>query len=251
VVADVPKWQGCLIGGVVVTAYFAAGGLLTSAWVNLVQLIVKFAGFLLALPLALQAVGGWGSPTMRAITVAQPLGADYFAMTGIGLRGVLSYAVILIPSFIVSPGLIQKLYGGRSPKAVRIGVNLNAFGLLAFAFVPALLGMIARSRFQLDNPELALPMVMTHLLPPWLGLLALAAVFSAEISACDAILFMLSSSLSIDLYRSVLRPNAADREILLAGRVAAIVGAAMGIAIAIQLPSIISALRLFYGLMSR
>src|SRR5215813_9259946 len=41
VVIGLPKWQGCLIGGIVVTAYFAAGGLLTSAWVNLIQLTVK------------------------------------------------------------------------------------------------------------------------------------------------------------------------------------------------------------------
>src|SRR5262245_61011153 len=40
VVAGLPKWQGCLIGGIVAATYFAAGGLLTSVWVNLIQLIV-------------------------------------------------------------------------------------------------------------------------------------------------------------------------------------------------------------------
>ncbi|MEE8459591.1 MAG: hypothetical protein V3S08_06945, partial [Phycisphaerales bacterium] len=50
VVAGVPKPVGCLIAGVVMTLYFAAGGLLTSAWVNLVQLIVLLAGLLLTLP---------------------------------------------------------------------------------------------------------------------------------------------------------------------------------------------------------
>src|SRR5215470_2364373 len=43
VVAGLPKWGGCVIGGIVVTSYFAAGGLLSSAWVNLIQLIFKFA----------------------------------------------------------------------------------------------------------------------------------------------------------------------------------------------------------------
>src|SRR5215475_13573829 len=45
VVIALPKWEGCLIGGIVVTTYFAAGGLLSSAWVNVVQLSVKLAGF--------------------------------------------------------------------------------------------------------------------------------------------------------------------------------------------------------------
>src|SRR5215475_7370552 len=83
VVASVPKWQGCFIGGVVVTAYFAAGGLLSSAWVNLIQLSVKFAGFLLAVPFGLAAVGGWHRIQAATETV-QPL----------GVGGIISYVSI-------------------------------------------------------------------------------------------------------------------------------------------------------------
>src|SRR5437016_5666393 len=61
VVVGVPKPVGCAIGGVVITVYFAAGGLLTSAWVNVVQLTVKLTGFAVALPLALRAAGGWSA----------------------------------------------------------------------------------------------------------------------------------------------------------------------------------------------
>ena len=53
------RWVGCAIGGAAITVYFAAGGLLTAAWVNVVQLTVKLAGFAVALPLALAAAGGW------------------------------------------------------------------------------------------------------------------------------------------------------------------------------------------------
>src|SRR4030095_7125176 len=140
------------------------------------------------------------------------------------------YVAILVPSFIISPGLIQKLYGARDAQAVRRGVSWNAFGLLAFAIAPAILGMIAHSQFPaLANRELALPMVMTKLMPPWLGLLTLAAVFSAEVTAIDAILFMLSSSLSIDLYKTFLRPAASDRDLLFVGRMTAVIGACLGI----------------------
>jgi SSS family solute:Na+ symporter len=240
VVIGLPKWQGCLIGGVVVTAYFAAGGLLSSAWVNLIQLSVKLAGFALAVPFGLAAVGGWSA--------IQPVMSS---STPLGTRGVLSYVAILVPSFIVSPGLIQKLYGARDAGAVRRGVNWNALGLAIFAFAPAILGIVAHARYpSLENRELALPMVMTRLMPPWLGLLTLAAVFSAEVSASDAILFMLSSSLSVDLYKTFLKPNASDRELLATGRVAAVCGAVLGVAIAIELPSIIAALQIFYTLMA-
>jgi SSS family solute:Na+ symporter len=91
---------------------------------------------------------------------------------------------------------------------------------------------------------------MTKLMPTWLGLLTLAAVFSAEVSASDAILFMLSSSLSIDLYKTFLRPAASDRDILFVGRMTAIVGAALGVLFGILLPSIVTALQIFYTLLA-
>jgi SSS family solute:Na+ symporter len=240
VVAGLPKWQGCLIGGFVVTSYFTAGGLLSSVWVNLIQLTVKFAGFILAVPFGLAAAGGW-----------EALKPTIAASSSLGVSGVLSYVAILVPSFIISPGLIQKLYGARDARTVQVGVSWNAFGLMAFAFVPAILGVIAHSQYpDLANRELALPTVMTKLMPPWLGLLTLAAVFSAEVSTSDAILFMLSSSLSIDLYKTFLRPAASDHDLLFVGRVTAVVGALFGVLLAIVLPSIISALQIFYTLMA-
>jgi solute:Na+ symporter, SSS family len=159
--------------------------------------------------------------------------------------------VILIPSFIVSPGLIQKLYGARDARTVRIGVNINACALLLFAFIPAILGVIVRSRFpSLSDQELALPVIMTRLLPQWLGLLTLAAVFSAELSASDAVLFMLSSSVSIDLYKTFFKPAASDRQLVAVARLAAVVAAMFSIVLAIRIPSIIVALTLFYTLLA-
>src|SRR5690349_16638596 len=39
-VAGWPHWVGCLVGGAVMTIYFSAGGMLSTIWVNLVQLVV-------------------------------------------------------------------------------------------------------------------------------------------------------------------------------------------------------------------
>src|SRR5207249_7005305 len=75
-------------------------------------------------------------------------------------------------------------------------------------------------------------------------------VFSVELSASDAILFVLSSSLGVDLYKPFLRPAASDRNLLFVGRMTAVVGAFFGVLLAVQLPSVISALQIFYTLMA-
>ena len=244
VVAGIPKAVGCLVGGVAMTLYFTAGGLLSSASVNLVQLVVLLGGFAVALPLLWIEAGG-----LTALRAATPAG-DYWSFWRGGASG-WPYLAALAPSFIVSPGLLQKVYGARDDRAVRRGVTANALVLLAFAFVPPLCGMMAHALHPgLSNHELALPTLLVHDLPPIVGALGLAALFSAEVSSADAILFMLATSLSQDFYKGILRPGAADAQVLKVARLAAVAGGALGVAIAIVSPSVIGALGIFYTLLS-
>ncbi|MEM7349513.1 MAG: sodium:solute symporter family protein [Acidobacteriota bacterium] len=246
VVAGIPKTAGCLIGGLVMTAYFAAGGLLTSAWVNLVQLVVLLTGLGLALPWALSEVGGWS-----AVVAAAPAASDDYLHFWSGGASGWHYMVLLVPAFIISPGLVQKAYGARDARAIRIGLGASGLALMAFAAVPPILGMLARAANPaLENRELALPWLLSELLPPAVGSLALAAVLSAELSSADAILFMLSTSLSKDLYKRFYRPEASDAEILKVSRLAAVVGGGLGVLLAILLPSVIGSLSVFYSLLS-
>jgi SSS family solute:Na+ symporter len=248
VIGGVPRATGALLSALVLVLYFSGGGLLASAWVNLLQLVVLIAGFALALPFAWSAAGGWEGLRAAAGADASPA---YGSVTGMGAAGILGLAVIFVPSFFVSPGLIQKTFGARSPAGARWASLGNAAALAAFAFVPALFGMAVRAvEPGLANAELALPRLTTDILPPWVGGLALAALFAAEISTADAVLFMLATSLSRDLYQAVLRPRATDAELLRVGRAAAGAGGAFGVVLAVVLPSVASALKLFYGVMT-
>ena len=134
---------------------------------------------------------------------------------------------------------------------MRAGVGLQALALLAYAVLPAALGIAARAVFPaLANHEMALPSVLRELLPPWLGALLLAAVFSAEISSADAVLFMLSTSLARDVYQSFLNPGADDAALLRATRRVALAAGAAGTLAAMALPTVIAALTIFYGLLA-
>src|SRR5687767_10223196 len=189
VVAGVPRWGGALIGGVVMTTYFLAGGLLSSAWVNVVQLVVLLAGFVVAVPLIVGSVGGLDA--IRSVSATTPGFTDFFYSAGPGSGW--AFLFLLGPAFVISPGLIQKVYGASDERTVRIGVGVQAVVLMLFAFLPVAIGMAARAA----HPDIAirdqvLPLMFTQHLTPLFGGLALAAVFSAEVSTCDAILFMLA-----------------------------------------------------------
>ena len=137
-----------------------------------------------------------------------------------------------------------------SARAVRTGVALNAAALLGFAFVPVLFGMFARVAMpDITDPNAVLPTVLTRELPPWLGAIALAAVFSTEVDTCDAILFMLSTSASKDLYKRFMNPGASDAQLLRVGRMTAVVGGAIGVLLSIWLQTVIGAITAFYSLL--
>jgi SSS family solute:Na+ symporter len=244
VVIGIPKVAGCAIGAVVVTVYFAAGGLVSSAVVNVVQLTVKVLGFVIALPLVLTRVGGL-SGLHHAI--AEPAMWNAWQHDGSGWM----YVAMLVPNFVVSPGLLQKVYGARDARAVRLGVGLNAAGLLAYALMPTLLGMAALVLHPgLENRELALPTIFMEDVPFWVGALGLAAVFSAEVSAADAVLFMLATSLSQDLYKRFINPAAGEIQVLRVARIASVVGGTLAVVVAFVSKTIIDALSIFYTLMA-
>ncbi|HET7697231.1 MAG TPA: sodium:solute symporter family protein [Vicinamibacterales bacterium] len=247
VVAGIPRGAGAAIGAVVMTIYFVAGGLLSSAWVNLLQLVVLMIGFALAVPPVLSAVGGLSG---LASSAALPPGFldPFYTSPATSVSG-WKLLAIYGPAFMLSPGLLQKAYGARDEAAVKIGIAAQGACLLVFSFIPVFFGMAARVLHpSVASINLVLPTVFAEDMAPWLGALGLAAVFSAEVSTCDAILFMLSTSLSKDLYKRIINPAASDAQMLRVARIAAVAGGAIGTVLAVQLSTIVSALAIFYSL---
>jgi SSS family solute:Na+ symporter len=245
VLTGMPRWAGAAIGGIIMTIYFTAGGLAGSTRVNLLQLVVMMAGFALALPIVLGHVGGLAG--IATASVAPGFG-DLFYSSGPGSGWTL--VALLAPAFIVSPGLIQKSWGARSEGALRVGIAVNAVVLMAFAFAPVILGMVARVTTPgIADPNAVLPTVLKDQLPSWIGALALSAIFSTEVDTCDAILFMISTSASQDLYKRFIAPHATDAQLLRVARLAAAGGGLVGVVLAITLETVIGALTIFYSLL--
>ena len=122
---------------------------------------------------------------------------------------------------------------------------------MLFAFVPVLLRHERARRRCPGSPirTWCCRRVFLQLLPPWLGALALAAVFSTEVDTCDAILFMLSTSVSKDIYRRHVNPGATDAQLLRVARMTAVAGGIAGVLLSIYLATVIGALRVFYSLL--
>lgn len=245
VVADIPKTEGVIIGAVVTTLYFAAGGLLSSAVVNIIEVAVILAGFVVALPYVWNFTGGLDG--IRA----HVNNATYFDLYGMGSTAITGYIVMLVPSFFISPGLIGKVFAAKDERSIKIGTALNGIVQLIFAVIPVLIGMSAFASFpDLTRADLALPVAMKNMMPFYAASLALAAIFAAEVSTADTVLYMLAGSIVNDIYKRFVNPMISDKNLLRASRSVSLVCGILGVILALRLESIISALTIFYSLMS-
>ena len=245
VAAGIPKEHGVIIGAVVTTLYFAAGGLLSSAVVNIVEVAVILAGFLVAVPYALSYAGG-----IEGIksAVSNP---GYFDAFGMGAGAIIGYIVMLVPSFFISPGLIGKVFAAKDEKSVKTGTALNGLVQLAFAVIPVIIGMCAGACLPgLSQADLALPSAMKEMMPFFAASLALAGIFAAEVSTADTVLYMLAGSITNDIYKRFMNPGISDKNLLRLSRIVTIICGVVGVILALRLESIISAQTIFYSLMS-
>ena len=245
VAAGVPKNFGVIAGAFVTTIYFAAGGLLSSAVVNIIEVAVILAGFVIALPFVWNFTGGVEGIISR---VSNP---EYFEIFGMGSTAIIGYIVMLVPSFFISPGLIGKVFAARDERAIKIGTSLNGLVQLIFAAIPVVIGMCAYACFpELSNKDLALPIAMKNMMPMFIASAALAAIFAAEVSTADTVLYMLAGALTNDIYKRFINPGISDKKLLFASRIVSVISGIIGVILALQLESIISALTIFYSLMS-
>lgn len=232
-----PVELGAFLAAAATVGYFAFGGLKSAAYVNIVQLAVIVTGFTLAAPYAATTAGGWFPSTGDS---------SFWSGSQVGWSSLL----LLGPAFFLSPGLLQKAMGAKDTRSLTRGVALSGIALLAFSWLPVVLGMSARALHpDLPTAEGALPAVLADGVPLAIGSLALAAVLSAELSSADAVLFMLATSGARDFYRGFLRPGASDAQVLKVARILAVMGGLVGFALTFYFDSVVAAIQLFYQLM--
>ncbi|MDQ3070002.1 MAG: sodium:solute symporter family protein, partial [Acidobacteriota bacterium] len=237
-----PRWLGGLTATLIVTAYFSAGGLLSSAWVNRIQDFIVVAGFAIAVPLAISFAGGWD--TVQEANAGQ---MNFWRGSQPNIGWPLIF--LLAPSFFLSPGLVQRAFAARDERALTRGIAMSGVALMIFAFLPTLLGMAARAQF----PDLtaaqqtqALPLLLQSGVPALIGAFVLVAVFAAEISSADAVLFMLSTSGAQDLYKRFINTSATDGQVLRVARLVAVLAGVVGYVLVFLIGTVMGALQVFY-----
>jgi solute carrier family 5 (high affinity choline transporter), member 7 len=195
----------------VVTIYTMIGGMWSVAYTDAVQLGLVVLGLAVALPVALDAVGGLGAAWTQ-YQAARPEGPFVTRASTIAWIDV---SAMLVLGGIPWNCYFQRVLSCRSPRSAQwhsilsglltIGLTLPplAFGIIAVAYAwPA--EIVAQLGAQ---PADALPLILKYAVPPIVSLFGIAAIVGAVTSSFSASILSASSMFSWNTYLRLLHPN--------------------------------------------
>lgn len=212
---------GLILTAAVVLAYTLFGGFLAVSLTDFVQGCIMFAALVIVPIVTIANLGGW-SDTQSIVSAVEPGYLDWFSgITTLGLISALAWGL----GYFGQPHIIVRFMAVRSAKDMpatrRIGMSWMLVTVVGSVLCGiAGLAFITSTDLALDDPETIFIVLSQTLFNPYLAGFLLAAILAAIMSTISSQLLVSSSSLTEDFYKTFLRKEATQSELVLIGRIA-------------------------------
>jgi SSS family solute:Na+ symporter len=230
-----------LLSGSVILAYTVMGGLKAVIYTDVFQFVVLFIGVLfIAVPIGLIEVGGWSG--IKAHFSASPDTVSMIQWDAVGWKTALGWFFAIFPVWFISIAAMQRIVAARDERTARWSFFLTGVPIEwpLFAVGTTLIGMMARMLMpDLDDAELATPMLILELLPAGLAGVVIAAYMAAVMSTADSALIGPVAIFTNDIFRKRIRPDASNRALVRVARIATMVLGVLAIGIACLVPNVL------------
>ena len=225
-----------IIIAVAFVVYVGIGGYSAVVWIDTIQSIVLFVGFILMAVLAVQHVGGWSHIQQAVDPAAQSL----FAVDKLGILPAFSLALVIGVGVLATPSYRQRIYSAKTVSSVRQSFTITGILYLMFSFLPAIIGMaVWTMNSQLENSGFAF-LFATQVLPPVLAMAVLIAGMSANMSSGSSDAIAAVSIMLRDLYTLATGHMPAPEKAIRTSRIFLVVVIALALLFALTSNDIIS-----------
>ncbi|MGC5400681.1 sodium:solute symporter [Streptomyces sp. DT20] len=195
VLFDMNRTVAIILGGTIVVAYSALGGMWSITLTDMVQFVVKTIGvLLLLLPIAVIKAGGFSE--MKA-----KLPTDYFDPLGIGGETIFTYVLIYTFGMLIGQDIWQRVFTARSDRVARLGGTVAGTYCLVYAVAGAVIGTAAKVMYpKLPTADAAFATIVKDELPVGVRGLVLAAALAAVMSTSSGALIACATVANNDIW---------------------------------------------------
>lgn len=210
---------GILIGIIIVVPYVFSGGYVTLAWIDLFQGLFLMAVIILVPLYILPHVGGWNS--IVAASQAKHFSLSLFPnFKGSTLLEIIFTATGWGLGYFGQPHIVTKFMGIRNVSEIKKSKYIGMSWMLLSLAAATLVGLVGSAYFKggIQDPEQIFVQMVKDLFHPLLIGFILCAVLAATINAMSSQVLVLSSNLTEDFYKRMIRKHASSKELLLISR---------------------------------
>ncbi|SLL15486.1 Sodium/proline symporter [Mycobacteroides abscessus subsp. abscessus] len=226
---------GLFITAGVVVAYTLFGGFLAVSMTDFVQGVIMFIALILVPVVAFTDIGGVQN-TFQEIKNVDPSLLDFFKGTSfLGIISLLAWGL----GYFGQPHIIVRFMAIGSIKQLKTARRIGMSWMIVSIIGAMLTGLIGIAYYSMHGQELADPETIfigfsTILFHPLITGFLLAAILAAIMSTISSQLLVTASSLTEDFYKTFLRRDASDKELVLIGRITVLIVALIGISLSIN-----------------
>ena len=233
-----PYQTALWVGAACTISYVFIGGFLAVSWTDTIQASLMITALLVAPVVGYLAVTNGLQPQQSFTDLMEPAKLDM--MRGASFVGIVSLLAWGL-GYFGQPHILVRFMAAESaaiiPAARRISMTwmvLCLMGAVAVGFVgiPYFLTHSGGALAVNANSETVFIEMAKQLFNPWVAGLLLAAILAAVMSTLSCQLLVCSSALTEDIYRTFLRKNASQSELVWVGRAMVMMIALVAIAIA-------------------
>ncbi|APC09482.1 sodium:solute symporter family transporter [Neomoorella thermoacetica] len=185
--------------------YLVLGGYIAVTLTDFIQGLIMIGGVVVLIYYVISAppVGGLAGGINRLAAIdprlVNPVGPNWFAL--------LSLVVLTSLGPWGLPQMVQKFYAIKDEGSIWPATVVSTLFALIIATGAYFTGAFGRLFFNNQmpllngqpNPDLIMPQIINHYLPPWIGLLLLLLVLAASMSTLASLVLVSSSAVAIDL----------------------------------------------------
>lgn len=216
------------------------GGMGSVSLTNVLNLILIYAGVILAAILVLNGHGGWTA--IQALTVAEP-DVPYLSLTaGMGFIGIISWIIVMLGNTNSVQGVVQIGLTGKDDRAARNGFLFGALLMIPVGFICAILGVAGKALLPNASASMALPMILMSV-PPVLGGITLSGLWAADMGTGCSMIIGLSTTVSTDIVYKLQGHRIPEHKKILVNKAIVVVSSIITYLIATQMGAILDAMQ--------
>ncbi|MEM2021147.1 MAG: sodium:solute symporter family protein, partial [Zestosphaera sp.] len=245
-VTGLDMWMVSLIGALISLLYVIPAGLLSVAWTDFIFAFVMLATSLSIAGYALSMAGGWGGIT--ANVPAELWGPQ--GLTAAGMQTIALWFVSIFLGTVTNQLYYLRMHAAKDERSARLGILGSIPPILMAGIYAVLLGLSVRAinpGFTVAQREMAAGWFLTQI--PY-SLLLVFMIFGpiTIITTLDSSIHSVVVNITRDVYVSLLRPKASDRELLLINRVLSVALTLLVYGLAMLWPEALTWLVVTYGI---